>query len=120
MNKPDISNLSAYYTNELIIKSTVIQLRKDLELDESELSIDKLNGSLFETLVKQIKVVIDDLLSRSFEQFSQCMYRVDISQKQLEKCMHEGNYNSTLIAEMVVKRCLQKVVIKEWYKKHTD
>jgi len=120
MEKPDISNISHYYTNEFIILNTVKQLQKDLGLAEDQLVLNSQDESLFHSLVKQVKIVIDDLLNRSFEQFSQCMYRIDISQKQLATCMQEGNYNSTLIAEMVVKRCLQKVVIKEWYKNRTD
>jgi hypothetical protein len=120
MNKPEINNLATYYTDELIIKSTVQQLRKDLELGESELILDAQNSTLYDSLVEQVKVVMDDLLSQSFEQFSQCMYRIDISQNQLGTCILDGNYDTTLIAELVVKRCLQKVVIKEWYKKNND
>lgn len=120
MNTPDLNNLSSYYANENFLNKTIIQLRKDLALGEEELKLEDSNLSFFEQLVNQVKRVVDDLLDSSFERFSQCMYRVDISQMQLERCKTGNNYDSKLISEMIIKRCLQKVVIKEWYKKNSD
>ena len=120
MKAPDFNNLSSYYSNENILRKTIIQLRKDLALSEEEFELTNTNQSLFEQLVNQVQRVIDDLLDSSFERFSQCMYRIDISEMQLEQCKTNNNYDSALISEMVIKRCLQKVVIKEWYKKNTN
>ena len=116
MKQPDLSNLSLYYSDVFIIDKTVLQIRKDLGLEEKELIIEQSGKSLFENLTGQVKKVIDDLVSKSLEQFFQRMYRIDLSQSQLEQCKVNRQYDTKLVAEMIVKRCLQKVVIREWYK----
>jgi hypothetical protein len=48
----------------------------------------------------------------------QLLYRVDISEVQLKKYLNEATNENHLsaIAELVIKRVLQKVVIKQYYK----
>ena len=118
MTKPELSDLSLYYSDEFFIQKTIDQIRKDLSLSDEELCIEKSDDALFYQLVTRVEKVINYLLDKSFEQFLQCMYRVDINQKQLENCKINGSYDSKLISETIVKRCLQKVVIKEWYKQN--
>jgi hypothetical protein len=47
------------------------------------------------------------------------LYRVDISEAQLEKYLRESNEvnHFNVIAELIIKRVLQKVVIKRYYKR---
>jgi hypothetical protein len=119
MTNPDLNDLSLYYSDKFFIERTIEQIKKDLQLGEDELTLSEEDSYLFDQLVSKVQSVINYLLDKSFEQFLQCMYRIDINQKQLDNCIVNGNYDSKLIAETVVKRCLQKVVIKEWYKKNT-
>lgn len=48
----------------------------------------------------------------------QLLYRIDISETQLKKYLNEkGNENHfNVIAELIIKRVLQKVVTKQYYK----
>jgi hypothetical protein len=48
----------------------------------------------------------------------QLLYRVDISEAHLKKYLNEANNENHLstIAELIIKRVLQKVVIKQYYK----
>ena len=50
------------------------------------------------------------------------LYRIDISEGQLKKHLtnHPNENHLTTIAELIIKRVLQKVVIKEYYKRNVN
>jgi serine phosphatase RsbU (regulator of sigma subunit) len=50
------------------------------------------------------------------------LYRIDISEAQLKKYLNERSNENHLItiAELIIKRVLQKVVIKQYYKKNKN
>ncbi len=52
----------------------------------------------------------------------QLLYRIDISEAQLRKYLNEkGNENHfTVIAELIIKRVLQKVVTKQYYRNNEN
>jgi hypothetical protein len=49
----------------------------------------------------------------------QLLYRIDISEGQLKKYLNENQNENHLItiADLIIKRVLQKVVIKQYYKR---
>ncbi len=49
------------------------------------------------------------------------LYRIDISEAQLKKHLHQHKNENRLdaLAELIIKRVLQKVVIKQFYKNKT-
>jgi hypothetical protein len=52
----------------------------------------------------------------------QLLYRIDISEFQLRKYLNENSNENhlTTIAALIIKRVLQKVVIKQYYKKNEN
>ena len=49
------------------------------------------------------------------------LYRIDISEAQLKKHANESSESHwSVIAELIIKRVLQKVVIRQYYKNHHE
>ncbi|MEQ1587857.1 MAG: hypothetical protein ABL895_18370 [Cyclobacteriaceae bacterium] len=50
------------------------------------------------------------------------LYRIDISEVQLKRYLNEDKHESyfNVIAELIIKRVLQKVVVKHYYKKNEN
>ena len=52
----------------------------------------------------------------------QLLYRIDINEAQLKRYLNESKteHYFSVIAELIIKRVLQKVVIKQYYKKNEN
>lgn len=60
--------------------------------------------------------------NRSDSKVMNLLYRIDISEIQLKKYLneHKGEAYFKVIAELIIKRVLQKVVIKQYYKNNIN
>ena len=94
------------------------QLAKDFE--QSNFPIDFVSklepdyARIHETILREL------LSSQSKADFNvmQLLYRIDISEAQLKRYLNENKNESyfNVIAELIIKRVLQKVVIRQHYK----
>jgi thymidylate kinase len=60
--------------------------------------------------------------NRSDSNVMQLLYRIDISESQLKKSLNDlkGEDHFNVIAELIIKRVLQKVVVKQYYKNNIN
>lgn len=60
--------------------------------------------------------------NRSDSNVMQLLYRIDISEAQLKKSLNElrGENYFNVIAELIIKRVLQKVVVRQYYKNNEN
>lgn len=116
MNVPDLqaspANLGEYFTDKQILRSLVMQLNKDLASAAIPLK--------FLLTVKYGFVEMREKLSRELEKLSMqqvfnFLYRVDISEQQLMRGMPTPGLDLDLFSELIIKRELQKVVLRKLY-----
>jgi hypothetical protein len=116
LNVPDLqaspANLGEYFTDKQILRSLVMQLNKDLASAAIPLK--------FLLTVKYGFVEMREKLSRELEKLSMqqvfnFLYRVDISEQELMRGMPTPGLDLDLFSELIIKRELQKVVLRKLY-----
>ena len=73
----------------------------------------------YEELFDQIEPHIDHLISSNRSKFLGILYRIDLSDEQIKKAVQENVSESfsSILTDLIIKRELQKVVIRDHYKK---
>lgn len=95
-----------------IFKAFELQLRKDFEGAGHALAPDFVLASIYADLLKQMQDQVVALSKNNA--LPQLLYRIDISENQIKKYTQLQKETSfeTVIAELIIKRILQKVIFK--------
>jgi hypothetical protein len=107
------------YRNDLaIIRDTVNQINKDFNLDGFELKLSEIEQNTFDDLTIQLIPIINQLYKKDKTAFNNLLYRVDIPEKDFRKLLNENQNNfSENLAEMIIRREFQKVLMKRFFSK---
>ncbi len=113
----DLSSFENQLSRKNLFESFKTQLAKDF--DESNFSYDFV-GTLEPDYVKIHEKISFELYcngKKSDSDLMRLLYRVDISEAQLHKYFKRDKTGNQLnvIAELIIKRVLQKVVLKQFY-----
>ena len=95
-----------------IFKAFEMQLRKDFESAACALPDDFVLEKTYDLLLKQITRQVKQLSTGNYLQ--SLLYRIDVSEAQIKK-QTQSNANSDfeeIVAELIIKRILQKVILK--------
>ena len=113
-------SIQAYITNIDILRQTVEQIKKDFDLFGMEIKFSGNNYDAYEELFNQIQPHIEQLIQKDYQRFMNILYRIDVNEQQLKQKLHENSSESTgeIISDLIIKRELQKVVIRNYYKQH--
>ena len=103
-----------FLADKQLYRALILQLRKDFET--SAIPIKLLLGKRY-SFDELCQLIHDAFMSAGATAMFQLLYRVDISEQQLKKGMPTPGIDPMLVAEMVVKRELQKVVLRKMYGK---
>lgn len=95
-----------------------MQLAKDFEQSNFPIDFIKTLEPDYASIHKKIMGELQRNENRADSTLMQLLYRIDISEAQLKKYLNrDKNENHlSIIAELIIKRVLQKVVIKKHYK----
>ena len=118
----DLPSLKDQLSSRNLFDAFKVQLAKDFE--QGGFSID-----FIETLEPDYNTIHEKIayeLQRKSENpdcnLMQLLYRVDISEAQLQKYFHrdkdQNHFN--VVAELIIKRVLQKVVLRQFYKSNLN
>lgn len=112
-------NVSAYINRLDLIKDTANQVIKDFDMFGLEIKFSGSSYNAYEELFEQIQPYIEKLISTNMHKFMGILYRIDLSEEQIKKAVNENQSESfsVIITDLVIKRELQKVVIRQQYKK---
>jgi hypothetical protein len=114
----NIPPIEKYIRDIDILNQTADQIIKDLGISGIKIrfSGDKYNA--YEELFNQIDPEIDKMLNTDRSRLMQVLYRIDINEDLLKRKLRENSSESTsaVITELIIKRELQKVVIRNFYK----
>ena len=95
-----------------------IQLKKDF--DNCGVNPDFMGKMIpeFDFILKLLSEEIKKIIKNSNEKLRELLYRIDINELQIKKLSQQNPEASfeVIIAELIIKRELQKVVIKQFYK----
>ena len=105
-------------TSEDLFEAFRQQLIKDFERSGLPTKFTEKLTHHYQELVAQIANELRECDQRSSTHISRLLYNVDISEAQLKKYLQEANDADhwVVMAQLIVKRLLQKVVIRQHYK----
>ena len=92
------------------------QMIKDFEMSNTVQYLDGINSLEYEPLQETIQKALSKITSH--EQM-QLLYRIDINETQIEKAMNDSEIknDSMVVADLIIRRILQKVILKLIYSK---
>jgi hypothetical protein len=102
-----------FLSDKILYRELILQLRKDFET--SAIPIKLLLGKRY-SFEELCQIIHDAFMQAGATAMFQLLYRVDISEQQLQKGMPTPGIDPMLVAELVVKRELQKVVLRKMYR----
>lgn len=118
-NQPDIRN---QLSSKDLFDAFKTQLAKDFE--QSNFSADFVDTLIpdYADIHEKITLELQRNEKRTDANIMQLLYRIDISEAQLKRYLlnHKTENHLTIIAELIIKRVLQKVVIKQYYKNNEN
>ena len=111
----EVKSPSEYLTQDRYFQKLKAQLSKDFrdsdfDKELAPISIDKPND--LPVLVNQF---LNQLLSKSIEQFFQLMYKVDIPDADIKNQVIASGIDIDTLTELVLKRELLKILLREKY-----
>jgi len=114
-SRSDLKNASR--KNDLIIE-TGRQIQKDFAEFGLEIQFSGKAEYFYEELFDQMKDKVDRLLSESMETFMHFLYRIDISQNQInqyEREMPDSSFQE-IITELIIHREIKKVITRDYFR----
>ncbi|MCX7728828.1 MAG: hypothetical protein N2203_05090 [Bacteroidia bacterium] len=117
MNESELPQ-EKYLEIEEVWNAFVQQLQKDalmsgIELKES-LFLMKALSEVILKISEELKHIIDS--SNGFEKIQTWLYRVDVQENLLKTKLYQNKDDYSIIAELIVKRTLQKIIIRYLHK----
>ena len=114
----DLLQVNSQLTRKDLFEAFKIQLAKDFQ--QSNFSSDFVSTLEpdYVRIHEKILVELQQAQKRADSDVMNLLYRVDISEAQLKRYLAESSQGNPLvtIAELIIKRILQKVVIRHYYK----
>lgn len=116
----NFSDLSKYLNQLDLIKDTANQIIKDFDMFGMEIKFSGNAYNAYEELFEQIEPNIKKLIDSNHSKFMGILYRIDLNDDQIRKAVNENSSEpfSEIITDLIIKRELQKVVIRNYYKKN--
>lgn len=117
MNLPSLSELSPYYSRTDLLEKVVQQVIKDFNWFNFEITFKGREESPYQELYNQILPLIDEMLNDDYPKLMAILYRIDLDEEFLNRKLKESEQSDTheVITDLILKRELQKVIIREVY-----
>ena len=98
------------------IRRTVEQIQKDFQIFEVDITFSGDPESAYDELFAQIQPLIAELSSGNPERLMNLLYRIDLKETDLQRAVNERGDFVEYITEKILKRELQKVILREHFK----
>ncbi len=99
-----------------LLKEVVAQLNKDFQLNGFEVNFTGSEQNAYRELSDQLMPVIDYMLEYQTERFWSLLYGIDLNESKVREALFGEDVNTLqLLTDLILKRELQKVVIRNHY-----
>jgi hypothetical protein len=112
LNEPGNLVDTEFLSQKDLLRNLILQIRKDFE--SAGIPIKLLLNKRY-SFVELAQIISDSFMQAGATAMFNLLYRVDVSEKQLKDGMPTPGIDPILVAELVIKRELQKVVLKKQY-----
>ena len=112
LDEPGILVDAEFLSQKELLRNLILQIRKDF--DSAGIPIKLLLNTKY-SFSELAQIISDAFMQSGATAMFNLLYRVDVSEKQLKDGMPTPGIDPILVAELVVKRELQKVVLRKQY-----
>lgn len=103
-----------------LLRDLLLQLLKDFQTAQIPLALNPEENYSFEGICGFIELVLEEHIKRAGT-LKNLLIRVDLTEKQIKKNIPTALYsNLRPLTELIIKRELQKVVIRYWYRQSSN
>jgi hypothetical protein len=106
------SLLEPYFGQKDLLRDLILQLKKDFNSAGVPVKLLLTRKYTFDELCETLQLSFRD---KTAQQLFNVLYRIDVSEKQLYEGMPTPGIDERLFAEIIIKRELQKVVLRKLY-----
>ena len=117
-----MNNISHYYNRLDILNETAQQIIKDFGMNG--IAIPRIlsagnTENAYRELFSQILLIVEKLEKENLQNFYNLMYSIDISEIQIKKAVEDSKDKSfsEVVADLILKRELLKVIFRKQYSK---
>lgn len=114
------SELDKYgLTPEVLLVKFNAQLLKDFEMSGVQEYLKTYSGGNYEHIQLQLAQILRNIIANNNHSLNNLIYRIDITEKQVSEKLNSEQKRSyeNVLAELIIKRVLQKVILKQIYSK---
>ncbi len=113
-------SLSEATKKEELILKTAQQIIKDFAEFGLEITFSGSTENFYDELFVQMHREVESMLNNDYNKFLTMLYRIDISNKDVELYRTEmrGNTQPEIITTLIIHRELKKVMTREYFKNH--
>jgi disulfide oxidoreductase YuzD len=117
---PHLPNITNQLTSKELFDAFKAQLARDFDQSNFQSDFVAALEPDYQRIHEKIMHELQQNEKRADFNLMHLLYRVDISEAQLKRYLSEskGEGHFHVIAELIIKRVLQKVVIRRYYKNH--
>ena len=112
LNEPGNLVDTEFLSQKDLLRNLILQIRKDFE--SAGIQIKLLLNKRY-SFAELAQIISDAFMLAGATAMFNLLYRVDVSEKQLKDGMPTPGIDPILVAELVIKRELQKVVLRKQY-----
>lgn len=113
-------SIQPYLNDAEILNKTAEQIQKDFAFFDLPIVFKQNSTSAYTLMYKEVLPQIKKLLEANSQKIFSLLYRIDISEAQLKTELQKNKEQTTeeTITNLIVKRCLQKVVLRKLFSPH--
>jgi hypothetical protein len=112
--------LSDYSQHLPYLRLTAEQVIKDFGFFGHEIAFTGNEKTAFEELFSQVLPLVKQLVDKDFAAFCNLLYRIDLAESTVRKMMRESEDFYADITQSILKRALQKVVLRAHFNRPTE
>lgn len=106
-------DLQPYLTDIHILTLTAEQIKKDFAFFSLPITFSGNKETAYIELFDQIEPHLKHLMDTDYQKFLSLLYRVDIKEREIHRSTEYET--SKHLTDLVIKRCLQKVILRKLY-----
>ena len=110
-------SIQPYLNDAEILNQTAQQIIKELAVFQIDIVLLSTSQNAYTQLFEQIFPHIKELAKNNYQKLLSLLYRIDISEIQLRNELRKNEEQSQeeVITHLIIKRCLQKVVLRKLF-----
>ncbi len=119
---PQEFSIQPYLQDAEILHQTAEQIKKDFAFFDMDILFESNSQNGYDKLYDQVFPQIKKLLNANSQKIFSLLYRVDISEAQFKNESQKNSEQTSeeIITHLIIKRCLQKVVLRKLYSNNNN